>query len=256
MKVGKYIMVLLVFASAVVTLAGDATRKATTKRWSDYNYISISSSNDRNPMLATISITPSDMLVDFWRDELHRDKAGSLVLTHDRFFAVSGLQLESPNEFAPLKSVLMNYTLIIKLLSQASAGGPNSIIAKTDIHFQEPKKDIIISIPGSKFRVAAPWQVDGQLIPSEKNGFSYKLTLAIGQAKDELQILRFSGVIEYKDGLASDLPESFSLAQWTAYEIRQTIEVHLGEQRMAYWAHALNNTPTLGDLRKHVDSKP
>lgn len=254
MKAWRLVVASLLWVS--VALADSLPSKDGPRQWQDYNHISVLRTDDGMSLSATISITPSDMLVDFWKDGLQKEKIGSLVLTHDRFFAVAGIELESPNEFPDLKSVLTNYTLIIKLLSRICPGGPHPVLLKTDLKAQEPEDDLIVSMPGSTLRVAAPWKVAGQISPAGNNRFSYNLTLTSGRTTGTNQSFQFSGLMEYRADLSSELPESFSLAQWKAYEIRPVLEVHMGEQRRSFWAYALKDVPTLGALRKSGDLKP
>jgi hypothetical protein len=212
--------------------------------------------DDSKTLSVTISITPSDILADFWKDGSQKERNGRLVLTHDRLFAVSGIELDSPNEFPPLKSILINYTLVVRLLSRSCAGGPQSVSTNVVLSTKEPGKDLILSIPGSTLRVAAPWQVAGQISHLGSNRFSYSLVLTTRQTNGNNQTIHLSGIMGYREDLASDLPDSFSLAEWRAYEIRPIVEVHMGEQRRNYWAYALKDIPTLGALRKSGDVMP
>jgi hypothetical protein len=149
----------------------------------------------------------------------------------------------------------MNYTLVIRLLSLVCAGGPQSVSTNVTLSAKEPDKDLIVSIPGSTLRVAAPWQVAGQLSLIESNRLSFSLTLTSGQTKDNSQTVRLSGTMGYKEDLASVLPDSLSLVEWKAFEIRPIVEVHMGEQRRNFWAYALKDVSTLGALRRSGDVK-
>jgi hypothetical protein len=253
MKVLSCLVIAFPLVSAC--LAGDLSPKDAPSKWQDCNDVSVVRTDGGETLSVTIAITPTDMLVDFWKDEAQKERKGRLVLTRDRFFAVSGIELDSPNDFLPLKSVLMNFTMVVRLLSRACAGGPQSVSTNVVINTKEADKDLIVSIPGSTFRVAAPWQVTGQISPLESNQYAYNLTLGTGQTNGNSQQFQFSGVMGYKKDLASDLPDSFSLAEWKAYEIRPIVEVHMGEQRRNYWAYSLKDILTLGALRKSGDLK-
>lgn len=254
MKVWASLVVAFLWISTC--LAGNVPTKEAPRQWQEYNDISVVRTDDGNSLSATISITPSDMLADFWKDGSQKERKGRLILTHNRFFAVSGIELDSPNDFPPLKSILINYTLVIRLLSRACVGGPQSVSTNVTLSAKEPDKDLIVSIPGSALRVAAPWQVTGQISPIGNNRFAYNLTLTTGQTDGGNQTFRLSGIMGHRKDLASDLPDSFSLAEWKSYEIKPIVEVHMGEQRRNYWAYSLKDVPTLGALRKSGDLKP
>jgi hypothetical protein len=235
------------FVAASMIAATSAAQKV---QWSDYNRFSnlhVTSRFEKR----TVSITPRDMLVEFWVKNGKGAPDASLLLTNDRFFAVKGLQIEEGREVRPLTDALVDYVLLLRLLERSIPGGPGGLKTPRSIDILEPVKSIEISIPGNRIVWSAPWRVQGRVALDRHGRVGYQVKLAAdGQPLKELD-----GDIEFASALTSDFPSSLSLSGWKAFKIDRVQLVHAGEQTTEYWPHALPNVATLGDLRAYAGAR-
>jgi hypothetical protein len=237
---------LVLLAVVWVTAATRADQPAPA-HWSDYNRISTSRPTSRFEK-RTVSVTPRDMLIEFWSKNTERQADAALLLTHDRFFAVRALQIEEGREVKPLTDALIDYVLILRLLERAIPEGPRGVPGNRTISFSEAAKSIEITIPGKRIIWSAPWRVQGRLAPDQQGRIAYQLKLfTAGDPPKELD-----GNIEFAPQLTSDFPSSLPLTGWKAFKIDRVQLVHVGQQSTEYWPHQLSNIATLGDLRAYA----
>lgn len=229
-----------------VVLAAPRPAAVPPTQWHQWNRASFST--DRSEFAKrTISITPTDMLVQYWNKAVEGDPDGILLLTEHKFIAVKGLDIEPNDKIAPLVNALIDYLLVVRLLELSLPEGPASVDEYQELSTEDAERPIQISAPGVRVIFPPPWRIDGQIRALQLNSLSYRLQLIVGASATARET--FEGTIEFVSELTSEYSPAMALEGWKVFRIDEVQTFHLGNEGVEYWATELPSVDTLGDLR-------
>ena len=198
-----------------------------------------------------ISVTPGDMLIEYWSKAGLKAPDAALLLTRDKFFASRGVQIAEGRPIEPLSAALVDYILVGRLLSKGVGGTPDSLKAAKKILVVENTKAIAVAIPGDRVVIRPPWRLEGEVAPDPQRRFRFTVSLSgAGQAT-----LHLTGTVEMLRRLASDFSPSFPLVGWRAYKINPVQLLDATQEQTEYWPQPIPSVRNLAELRLYATQR-
>jgi hypothetical protein len=236
---------LLAMLAQVIAAAASADN--VPDQWVGYNRLSLADPSSGFERRVT-SVTPQDMLIEFWKKASGDRADATLPLTSNRYLAVRNISNSEDRPVLPLNRALVDYLMIPQLLERAIPDGPRAVKDTTVVDVSEDTTPLEVRIPGDIVTLPVPWRLRGRVRPDAQGRMTFELTLST--AEDQSRSL--AGYLELSPDLSSDIADSLPLSGWSVFRIDRVQLVHLGNEKSEYWPRKLSNVATLGELRAHA----
>jgi hypothetical protein len=132
--------------------------------------------------------------------------------------AVQGPIIEHGYEIDALDAPVLEYQLVLKLLSKALPNGPAQISGKRDIDLKEEKEGISLATPSAGGAIPEPWSLRGELTLEAPDIVNYKLTLR-WRASNSAEISETTLVGELSKSANAKIDDSMSLEGWNLFGV-------------------------------------
>lgn len=160
----------------------------------------------------------NDIQVEVENSDGEKLVRGKILMVGGRVLAVQGPITEQGYEIDALDAPVLEYQLILKLLSKALPNGPEEIRGKKAVNFKEEKEGISLATPSAGGTIPAPWRVRGEVRADSAAVVDFKLTLtSAGSKSTEIRETTFAGELS-KDANAK-IDDSISLEGWNLFGV-------------------------------------
>ena len=196
---------------------------------------------------------PESMSMSIDTESRHEGKAtkGKILLIGGRVMLTNGLELEEGYEIDALDGAVLFYQLVISLLSQAFADGPEKFKDTTAVDVADDKRGIKIATSSASGFFGPPWKLKGALNRKSPDVIAFSLDFDF-PVENSRRIFMLTG--EWKRTVPSPvLDPTLSLEGWKAYALGPISIKQDGASILDYGAQA---TPTalrtLGELQESL----
>ena len=181
-------------------------------------------------------------------------QTGKILLVGGRVMLTKGFSPSKGYEIDSLDLPVLNYQLVITLLSQAFPPGPDKFEGKRTVDLVEKKRGIKIATMSASGRYPSPWALKGEMQRRdvETIGFSFAFSYEAEGAKQSMLI---NG--EWKKAATFPrLDPSMSLEGWSLYSLGGVSIKQEGATILDYGAQSQQTSlRTLGELQESIRKK-
>lgn len=180
-----------------------------------------------------------------------RSETGKILLLSGRVMLTKGFSPAKGYEIDALDLPILNYQLVVTLLSQAFPSGPDKFAGKHTVDLAEQKRGIRIATTSAEGRYPSPWGLKGEMERRsvETIGFSFTFSYVAGAAQHSVLI---NGEWK-KTGTSPRLDPSMSLEGWGFYTLGGISIKRKGATIFDYGAQSQpTSIRTLGELQESI----
>jgi hypothetical protein len=224
--------------------------------WSEFNVfeirMSVSGRSDQAHWRGRFDRNTDDIQIDVENSDGGKIKRGKILMVGGRVMAVQGPIIEHGYEIDALDAPVLEYQLVLKLLSKALPNGPAQISGKRDIDLKEEKEGISLATPSAGGAIPEPWSLRGELTLEAPDIVNYKLTLR-WRASNSAEISETTLVGELSKSANAKIDDSMSLEGWNLFGVGvQTRKTDSGTIFDYGAGPAIATYRTVADIRKKI----
>ncbi len=186
-RLGNTLLQLLALAFVFVRVCGASddgscrTHCGIADVWTEFNAfeirMSVSGQSEGAHWVGRFDKNTSDIQVDVENSDGGRIERGKILMVGGRVMAVQGPIAEQGYEIDALDAPVLEYQLLLKLLSKALPNGPTELKGKREIDLKEEKDGISLATPSAGGTIPAPWRLVGEVRADSADVIDYQVTL-------------------------------------------------------------------------------
>lgn len=178
-------------------------------------------------------------------------QTGKILLVGGRVMLTKGFSPGKGYEIDALDLPILNYQLVVTLLSQAFPPGPDKFEGKQTVSVSEQKRGIKIATTSASGRYPSPWTLKGEMQRRDVETIDFSFTFSCAENGAQ-QAFLISG--EWKKAAKpSPLDPSMSLEGWSLYALGGTSIKQQGATILDYAAKPQGTSlRTLGELQESI----